>query len=405
MRLELSASLLALSVLAVAARAADPAAAAAPWSLRMAEGLVARYPKGTMFEQKRPTDEPKWSYSVALVVRAIGEVGLQKNKPVLVDYARNYADVFVSDEGKVDPKKYTAEEYRLDDIAPGKLLLMLSQNTKNGKYLKAADQLVEQFKNQPRNPDGGFWHKKVYPRQMWADGIYMGCPFLAEYAYLSNRENFYDEAATQIVLFANHALDQKTGLVWHAYDDAKEQKWADKQTGLSPNFWGRAVGWYAAGIVETLDYLPAKHPQRGAVIKVLQELAAGIEKVQDKESGVWWQVLNMPGKEGNYQEASASCMFTYALAKAARMGYIDAHYLSVAKKGYAGVLKEFVRDDPHGGLMLINTCSVAGLGGNPYRDGSYEYYISEPKATNDPKGLGPFLFASLEMERPEAGGH
>ena len=245
---------------------------------------------------------------------------------------------------------------------------------------------------------------------MWADGIYMGCPFLAEYAYLSNRENFYDEAATQILLFANHALDPKTGLVWHAYDDAKVQKWADKQTGLSPNFWGRAVGWYAAGIVETLDYLPAKHPQRGATIKVLQELAAGIEKVQDKKSRVWWQVLDKPEAEGNYLEASASSMFCYVLAKGARLGYLDEHYAAVAQRGYAGVLKEFVRNDPqNGGLMLINTCSVAGLGasspGGKYRDGTVAYYVGEPKATNDPKGLGPFMFASLEMERMKPPAH
>jgi unsaturated rhamnogalacturonyl hydrolase len=409
MRVQLSVSVLVLAVAASAVRAEDaapPAAADGPWSVRMAEGLVKRYPKGTMFEQRRLTDEPKWSYSTALVVRAIGEVGLQKNKPELVKYARDYADAFVGPDGKIDPKKYEPEGYRLDDIAPGKLLLMLSQNTKDPRYLKASEQLAEQFKKQPRNPDGGFWHKKIYPRQMWADGIYMGCPFLSEYAYQSNRENYYDEAATQILLFANHALDPKTGLVWHGYDDAKEQKWADKKTGLSPNFWGRAVGWYTAGIVETLDYLPAKHPQRGAILKVLGELAAGIETVQDKDTGVWWQVLDKAGEEGNYREASASCMFTYALAKAARLGYIDAHYADVAKRGYAGVLKEFVRNDPQsGGLMLINTCSVAGLGSTSptanYRDGTYAYYISEPKATNDPKGLGPFLFASLEMERAD----
>ncbi|HVT83008.1 MAG TPA: glycoside hydrolase family 88 protein, partial [Phycisphaerae bacterium] len=286
-------------------------------------------------------------------------------------------------------------------------LLMLSQQSKSDKYLKAADELAQQFAGQPRNPDGGFWHKKIYAHQMWADGIYMACPFLSEYAYLSNQPKYGDEAATQIILFANHAIDPKTGLVYHGYDDSKTQSWADKNTGLSPNFWGRADGWYAMALVDTLDYLPAKHPQRGAIIKILQTLAGGIEKVQDKDTGVWWQILDKPTAPGNYREASASCMFVYALAKGARLGYLEPHFADVARRGYGGILKEFIRTDPQSpngtGLMLINTCSVAGLGASgpnsAYRDGSVEYYVNEPKATNDPKGLGPFILASLEEER------
>jgi unsaturated rhamnogalacturonyl hydrolase len=390
---------------ALAADADSQPATNAPMSVRMAEGLVARYPRGAMIEQKNPKDSPKWSYSNALVVRAIGEVGLQKNKPALVDYARAYADQFVREDGTIDPKKYQPQGYRLDDIAPGVLLLMLAQQPKSDKYLKAAGELARQFDNQPRNPDGGFWHKKIYPHQMWADGIYMGCPFLSEYAYLSNQPKYWDEAAKQILLFAGHAMDEKTGLVWHAYDDSKTQKWADKTTGLSPNFWGRADGWYAMALVDVLDYLPASHPQRGAIVKVLQELASGIEKVQDKDTGTWWQVLDKPTAEGNYHEASASCMFVYALAKGARLGYLSPHYADVARRGYAGILQEFIRNDPQhsGALMLIDTCSVAGLGSSSpngaYRDGSVAYYVSEPKAVNDSKGLGSFLLASLEEER------
>ena len=227
----------------------------------------------------------------------------------------------------------------------------------------------------------------------------MACPLLAESGATFHRPELIDEACTQIQLIAEHTRDPKTGLFFHGYDDSKTQKWADKTTGRSPNLWGRADGWYAAGIVDVLDYVPSEHPARPKLIAILKDFAAAIAKAQDPETHVWWQVLDQPKREGNYMESSASCMFVYALGKAARNHYIDDSYMNVAKSGFDGIQKQFVEVDDKGLVNLKDTCLVAGLGGSPYRDGSYEYYIHEKRGSNDPKGLGPFMLASLELEK------
>lgn len=371
-----------------------------PWSVRMADSVMGRQPRATQIEQRTPADTPKWSYSAALLVRAVGEVGRKTSGKKYLDYAKDYVDCFVNDQGVIDPKQYKPSDFKLDDIAPGRLVLLVYQSTSQEKYKKAAETLARQFKDQPRTAEGGFWHKKIYPRQMWLDGIYMGCPFAAQCGALLNQPALFDEAARQITLIAAHTQDPASGLCYHGWDESRAEKWSDPATGLSKCFWGRALGWYVMGIVDTLDALPAQHARRGELLGILKKAAAGIEKVQDPASGLWWQVLDRGGATGNYREASASCMFVYALARGVRKGYLEQHYLAVAKKGYAGILKELIVADPAGeGVSLKDTCAVAGLGGRPYRDGSYEYYIGEPKALNDPKGLGPFILASLELEQ------
>jgi unsaturated rhamnogalacturonyl hydrolase len=195
-----------------------------------------------------------------------------------------------------------------------------------------------------------------------------------------------------------HARDEKTGLLFHGWDESKQQKWADPQTGRSPALWGRAMGWYAMGLVETLDYVPIDHPRRRELIAILQRLAEAIVKVQDAKSGVWWQVVDQPNRDGNYLEASVSTMFAFSLLKASRLGYIDAKYADAGRRAYRGILKEFVDGD-----SIRHVCQVAGLGGDPekerYRDGTFDYYVNEKKRDDDPKATGPFIFASLEMER------
>ena len=343
-----------------------------------------------------------WSYSTALGVYAIAKVGIRDGDAKLVQYAREYADGFLDKEGVIDPKRYEPATFKLDDIAPGRLMFLLAGATEDAKYLHAAEELTGQFKGQPRTADGGFWHKQVYPHQMWLDGIFMGCPFLAEAGATFHKPEYFDEAAKQILTIAAHTKDAKTGLFYHGWDESKSEKWANPQTGDSANFWGRGDGWFAAGIVETLENLPADHPQRGALIAVLRDLARAIASVQDPETHVWWQVLDQGGKEGNYLESSASGMFVYALAKGADKGYLDAKYLEVAKSGYAGILKQFVEVDAGTGVVTLkDTCLVAGVGGKPYRDGTYGYYVHEAKGSNDPKGEGPFILASLEFEQPE----
>ena len=267
------------------------------------------------------------------------------------------------------------------------------------KYKKAADLLRSQLKTHPRTKEGGFWHKKIYTYQMWLDGLYMGAPFYAEYAMLFMKDTAFDDIANQFIWMEKHARDAKTGLLYHAWDESKEQKWANKETGASPLFWARAMGWYADALVDALDYFPADHPKRQALIDILNRLVNAIEKQQDKTTGLWYDVMNYngPGKEKNYFEASASCQFTYAIAKGVRKGYLPAAKLAIAKKGYAGIVKRFIKVE-NGQTNLHGTVKVSGLGGNPYRDGSFEYYMSEPVIVNDPKGVGAFLLASTKWK-------
>jgi unsaturated rhamnogalacturonyl hydrolase len=233
---------------------------------------------------------------------------------------------------------------------------------------------------------------------MWLDGLYMGEPFYAEYAVTFNEPAAFDDIAKQFILMERHSRDDKTGLLYHGWDESKQQRWANPQTGRSPNFWGRAMGWYAMALVDTLDYFPEKHKQRAELVAILNRLAQAVAKYQEPRSGLWYQVLDKGTAKGNYLESSAACMFVYALAKGVRDGHLPDSYMQVARNGYSGILREFVKTDAHGQLNLEGTVNVGGLGGNPYRDGSYEYYLSENVVTNDPKGIGALLLAATEME-------
>jgi len=259
--------------------------------------------------------------------------------------------------------------------------------------------LRQQIKTHPRTSEGGFWHKRIYPSQMWLDGLYMAEPFYAEYAATFNETKPFDDIARQFILMERHSRDDNTGLLYHGWDESKKQRWANPETGRSPNFWARAMGWYAMALVDTLDHFPQQHPQRAELIAILNRLAVAISKYQERGSGLWYQVLDKADAKGNYLESSAACMFVYALAKGVRKRYLPATYLRVAESGYRGIVKEFLRTDANGQLNLEGTVSVGGLGGNPYRDGSYEYYLSEKVVTNDPKGVGALLLAATEMER------
>jgi len=255
------------------------------------------------------------------------------------------------------------------------------------------------MRTHPRTDDGAFWHKKIYPHQMWLDGVYMASPFLAEYAATFHEPALFDDVARQVLLAERHMRDAATGLLYHGWDERKHERWADPKTGRSPQFWGRAMGWYAMAVVDVLAWLPQEHRQRPAVLGVLKRLAAAIARVQDRSTSVWWQVLDQPGRPGNYREASASSMFVYALSKAVRSGWLDrAVYGKVASRGHQGLLSEFVYPNADGYLDLKNVCKVAGLGGNPYRDGSYAYYTSTEVVKNDPKGIGAFILAAVENE-------
>jgi len=341
--------------------------------------------------------EPKWDYTQGLMALAMLQLADSTGDKHFFDYAKGFADKFINESG--DIATYKLEEYNIDRVNPGKFLIYLYRQTKVEKYKKAVDLLRHQFDTHPRTSEGGFWHKKIYTSQMWLDGLYMGAPFYALYAKEYNRPDDFADAIRQFELVNKYTYDRLTGLNYHGWDEQKQQGWANKETGCSPNFWGRAMGWYAMGLVDALSSIPSDYPGREKLLSILNQVAAGVKKYQDTETGVWYQVLDQGDRQGNYLEATASSMFVYALYKGVRLGYLDKSYLEVAKKGYKGILNQFIVKNSDGTISLTSCCAVAGLGGkNPYRDGSYEYYINEQKRDNDPKGVGPFIMASLEVE-------
>lgn len=364
-----------------------------PLSESMASTVMTTWKDSLVTDPGKPL---KWTYEQGVLLKGMEGVWLSTGEGRYFGYIQRGMDHFVMEDGTI--RAYKPEDYNIDNIQPGRMLLLLYKVTGKEKYRKAAAILREQLKTHPRTSDGGFWHKKIYPSQMWLDGLYMGQPFYAEYAALFNEPAAFDDIAKQFVLMELRARDARTGLLYHGWDESRKQRWADPQTGRSPNFWGRAMGWYAMALVDTLDHFPKDHPQRGALLMILNRLATAVEKYQDPKSGLWYQVLDKGGSEGNYLEASASSMFVYALAKGVRQGYLPASYLKVAQKGYDGIKSQFIEQRAEGGVNLKGTVSVAGLGGNPYRDGSYQYYLSEKVVTNDPKGVGAFLMAANEME-------
>ena len=320
--------------------------------------------------------------------------------PKYFKFIKSSADYWFDKNGVLS--KYDGDEYNIDHVTPGRAYLTLYRVTSEEKYKKAADLIRSQLKTHPRTKEGGFWHKKIYPWQMWLDGLYMGQPFYAEYSMIFNEDNWND-IANQFVWMEKHARDPKTGLLYHGWDESKQQKWANKETGLSPHVWGRAMGWYAIALVDVLDYFPKTNPRRAELIAILQREAEAIAKYQDKKTGVWYDIIDLPERKPNYIESSASAMFVYSLAKGIRNGYLDQKYLKTVNTGWAGIKKEFIKELPDGNLDWEGTVSVSGLGGNPYRDGSFDYYMSEKLRTNDAKGLGPAVMAAVEMENLDKG--
>jgi unsaturated rhamnogalacturonyl hydrolase len=345
----------------------------------------------------------KWEYDTGMVLKGIERVALKSKDAAALAYVKRTIDGLVDASGTI--KGYRMDEYNIDQINMGRVIFRLWAEARGQgdhdkiRYRQALGTLRAQMRTHPRTGDGAFWHKNIYPHQMWLDGVYMASPFLAEYAATFGEPALFDDIAKQIVLAEQHMRDPSTGLLYHGWDESKAQRWADPKTGRSPQFWGRAMGWYAMAIVDVLEWLPQNHAQRPAVLGALERLSAAIARVQDRATGVWWQVLDQPERAGNYREASASSMFVYALSKAVRSGWLDkAVYGKVASRGYQGLLAEFVELDSNGQVDLKNVCKVAGLGGNPYRDGSYAYYTSTEVVKNDPKGVGAFILAANENE-------
>jgi unsaturated rhamnogalacturonyl hydrolase len=363
--------------------------AAGAWAARTCDGVMKR---------TSPVAE-RWHYDVGLVLSGFEATWRKTGDRRYLDYVKANVDRFIDDAGVTG---YDRQAFALDDVNMGKVLFALYAEARvpaeKARYRTALAGLRAQLGSQPRTADGGFWYKKVYPHQMWADGVYMAAPFLATYARVFDEPAALEEAVKQVTLADAHLRDPKTGLLHHGWDELKRERWADKATGTSSQLWGRGVGWYAMAVVDVLAEMPAGHPQREALLAILRRLAAGIAALEDGPSGVWWQVLDAGGRPGNFKEASASAMFVYALRKGVKNSWLDSQtYGPIAARGFAGVLNQFVETDAAGAVHVNRICKVAGLGGDPYRDGSYDYYVRTEVVTDDPKGVGAFLLAAAEQ--------
>ena len=373
---------------------------------------------------------PKWSYVMGIELEGMLDTYLCYGGEAIRKYCQEYTDTMIYADGNI--RGFNILDYNLDNIRTGHFVTRMYQNWPEAKNLKAMQLMMKQLQDQPRTiADRVFWHKAVYAYQVWLDGIFMGLPFRCLTAPITEKApkgkrakvnpvtSIYDDAVNQLKITYQRTLDSKTGLNRHAYDETRKTFWADKETGLSQHCWGRAQGWYTMALIEVLDALPEGYARRSEVIDLLKSDFDAILKWQDKDSGVWYQVMDSPGREGNYLESTCSAMFTYALLKAYRKGYVGEKYRDAGIKAYKGIINKFIKVHPDKTISLTECCSVAGLGPaetpeviaamkkinpkgivkeNRRRDGSYAYYLSEPIRDNDAKGVGPFIWASLEME-------
>jgi unsaturated rhamnogalacturonyl hydrolase len=374
--------------------AAEPPAGL-PWSQRAANAAIARWPEGRYLPAGAKWN---WRYELGALLQGVDAVWLNTADAKYFKYIKGSIDQFVTADGSIPT--YSKDIKELDSILLGRQLLLLYGVTQDKRYLTAANLLIDQLASQPRTASGGYWHKQRYPNQMWLDGLYMAEPFRAEYARLSHHKEEFSDITHQFALIEEHVRDAKTGLIYHGWDESKQQRWANKNTGVSPEFWGRAMGWYMMALVDTIPYYPDNDPGRKQLIAYLQRDASALVKYQDASNGLWYEVLDKGKEQGNYVESSASSMFVYALAKGVRLGYLPESFRANAERGYRGILSKFIKTDGDD-VSVTGTVSVGGLGGDPYRDGSYAYYLSEKVVTNDPKGVGPFLLAATEMENAE----
>lgn len=364
------------------------------YAKKMADSEMKRHPESWQLDNQTSL---KWDYGHGVELQGFLDLYEACGNVKYRDYVIAFADTMINTDGSI--KSYNLSDYNIDRVNTGKILFRVYDYTKNEKYIKALKLLRSQMDTHPRNDDGGFWHKKVYPNQMWLDGIYMASPFLAEYAKRFNQPQDYKMVITQFITAARHTYDPANGLYRHACDVSRKMFWADSITGQSKHAWGRAMGWYAMAIVDALDFIPKDVAGRDSMLNILNNIAFQLKRIQDSKTGLWYQVLDRSGDKGNYLESSCSAMFIYALLKAVRMNYINASYRDVAIKAYQGYLKEFVEFDKEGLMNITKACAVAGLGGSNNRSGTYDYYIHEQIRSNDVKAIGPFLMACVEIDK------
>ena len=345
----------------------------------------------------------KWNYTTGLELKAFLDCSYMDELLPVREYVRDWYEAIIDSTGAIGGG-YKEANYSLDHICPGWTLLKLVKSYPEEKYFKAIEQLYRQLQAQPRNAEGGFWHKQIYPDQMWLDGLYMAMPFYAEYTrdYVADslRSAHYEDIVHQFSLAYEHCYDPANGLLRHAWDASHRMFWCDPQTGQSAHAWGRALGWYCMALVEVIDILDQDSRfEDKALPSILSSVFASLLKVADPETGLWYQVLDCPGREGNYLEATCNAMFAYAMLKGVRLGVLDGVDEKMACQTYEQMVKTFVTVDDAGVVDLNECCAVAGLGGKQMRSGKYDYYVNETIVKNDPKGMGPLIWAMHEYEQ------
>jgi unsaturated rhamnogalacturonyl hydrolase len=372
-------------------------------SAKKKESIASQLVQSTLNFYPDPKDFPiyapnRWNYEYSFFLLGSYELSQKVNNPAFAEYPKRWIDGFINETGGFKKDVYQMDEYKLDDVIPARLAIIFHQLTRQPKYKSIVDTIVTQLLHQPKTKEGGYWHKQVYEHQMWLDGIFMADVFSMHYAQAYNKPEWYDEAVHQIKLIYQHTKDDKTGLLYHGWDESKNPVWADPVKGTSPEFWARAIGWYAMALVQCLDYLPADHPERKAVIEIFKNVCTSVKMYQHKEDDLWYQVIDKADQPGNWPEISASSMFVYAFAKGYNKKYLDESFKASAEKGYDAVLNNFVFVDAQGNLHLDQTVKIGTL--NPKTSkGDYQYYITTERRINDYKGLASFLYASMELNR------
>ena len=336
-----------------------------------------------------------WNYIDGCMIKAVMEMYTITKEQKYLDFADAFVDFKVSDDGSIDG--YRVEELNLDNINAGKTLSELYDITGKEKYLKAIRLIYSQIEQMPRTPSGNFWHKNIYPNQVWLDGLYMCQPFYMEYEKRFNEGRNCDDIYRQFSNVIKNMRDPLTGLYYHAYDESREMYWCDTVTGLSQNFWLRALGWYSMALLDTVEKV-GDDPRAEEMKQAFADLMAALVKYQDA-SGMWYQLVNLGQMEDNYLETSGTAILSYALLKGTRLGYLPKECAEAGKKAFAGICDKYLSEDEQGKMHLGGICLVAGLGGKQHRDGTYAYYMSEPVVADDAKGVGPFLLAYTEMRR------
>ncbi len=367
------------------------------WGGNLGKSVVRRRGSSLAYGRDDPErgGSARWGYTTGLLSQAVYQLGEYVESDAMRQWGVDTVSSFINEDGTI--ATYRVDDYNIDQINSGKMVLELYAATGKERYRKAAELLVHQLENHPRTSGGAFWHKKIYPYQVWLDGVYMGAPFYARAGRIFKQDEFLDEVLEEFRIVRTTLRDPETGLYYHGWDESREQSWSDPETGLSDEFWGRGLGWYAMALVDCLDYYEKGSDGYAYLTDTLDELAKALVRWQDEDSGTWWQVLNKGGRTGNYLEASASSMFVYAMAKGINEGYLSDEYTYAVKRGWNGLVNEFIEVDANGMLSLRQICQVAGLGFG--RDGTYDYYMTEPVVKNDPKGVGPFLMASVEVDK------